>query len=108
MGGPNNKDYSILGSILGSPYFGKLAFYHNSPMNLGVKRGTSDLRDTQVNCTRIALAKNYRILYRSEKDPCMHSRALVPIPGRKTDLHDTGSAFPEIQIASFSNSSSVV
>ena len=22
--GPNNKDYRILGSILGSPYFGKL------------------------------------------------------------------------------------
>ena len=26
--GPNNKDYSILGSILGSPYFGKLPFLH--------------------------------------------------------------------------------
>ena len=24
LGGPNKKDYSILGSILGSPYFGKL------------------------------------------------------------------------------------
>ena len=24
FGGPNNKDYSILGSILGSPNFGKL------------------------------------------------------------------------------------
>ena len=24
FGGPFNKDYSILGSILGSPYFGKL------------------------------------------------------------------------------------
>ena len=24
MGGPYNRDYSILGSILGSPYFGKL------------------------------------------------------------------------------------
>ena len=24
FGGPHNKDYSILGSILGSPYFGKL------------------------------------------------------------------------------------
>ena len=24
FGGLNNKDYSILGSILGSPYFGKL------------------------------------------------------------------------------------
>ena len=24
--GPKNKDYSILGSILGSPYFGKLPF----------------------------------------------------------------------------------
>ena len=26
FGGPNNKDYSILGSILGSPYFGKLPY----------------------------------------------------------------------------------
>ena len=26
FGGPNNKDYSILGSTLGSPYFGKLPF----------------------------------------------------------------------------------
>ena len=24
--GPNNKDYSILGPILGSPYFGKLPY----------------------------------------------------------------------------------
>ena len=24
FGGPHNEDYSILGSILGSPYFGKL------------------------------------------------------------------------------------
>ena len=24
--GPNNKDYSILGSILGYPYFGKLPY----------------------------------------------------------------------------------
>ena len=26
FGGPNNKDYSILGSILGSPHFGKLPY----------------------------------------------------------------------------------
>ena len=26
FGGPHNKDYSILGSILGSPYFGKLPY----------------------------------------------------------------------------------
>ena len=26
FGGPNNKDYSILGSILGFPYFGKLPY----------------------------------------------------------------------------------
>ena len=26
FGGPHNKDYSILGSILGFPYFGKLPF----------------------------------------------------------------------------------
>ena len=27
--GPSNKDYSILGSILGSPQFGKLPFVEN-------------------------------------------------------------------------------
>ena len=26
--GPNNKGYSILGSILGSPYFGKLPYMY--------------------------------------------------------------------------------
>ena len=26
FGGPHHKDYYILGSILGSPYFGKLPF----------------------------------------------------------------------------------
>ena len=26
FGGPHNKDYSILGPILGSPYFGKLPY----------------------------------------------------------------------------------
>ena len=26
FGGPYNEDYSILGSILGSPYFGKLSY----------------------------------------------------------------------------------
>ena len=30
-GGPCNKDYSILGSKLGSPYFGKLPYPHISP-----------------------------------------------------------------------------
>ena len=29
FGGPYNKDYSILGSILGSPYFGKLPYRDN-------------------------------------------------------------------------------
>ena len=28
LGGPHNKDYSILGSILGYPYFGKLPFQY--------------------------------------------------------------------------------
>ena len=31
FGGPHNKDYSILGSILGSPYFGKLPYGHSIP-----------------------------------------------------------------------------
>ena len=34
--GPNNKDHSILGSILGSPYFGKLPYlgvYVGGPAN---------------------------------------------------------------------------
>ena len=30
--GPHNKDYSILGSILGSPYFGKLPYRDNGKM----------------------------------------------------------------------------
>ena len=29
FGGPYNKDYSILGSILGSPYFGKLPYTYS-------------------------------------------------------------------------------
>ena len=29
FGGSHNKDYSILGSILGSPYFGKLLHQYN-------------------------------------------------------------------------------
>ena len=28
FGSPHNKDYSILGSILGFPYFGKLPYKH--------------------------------------------------------------------------------
>ena len=31
-----------LGVYLGFPLFWENTFYHNSPMNLGVKRGTSD------------------------------------------------------------------
>ena len=31
MGGPHNKDYSILGSILGIPNFGKLPYAEPSP-----------------------------------------------------------------------------
>ena len=34
FGGPNNKDYSILGSILGSPYFGKLLYSYMDPLVL--------------------------------------------------------------------------
>ena len=35
--GPNNKDYSILGSILGSLYFGKLPYVaHGSPRDTTV------------------------------------------------------------------------
>ena len=30
FGGPYNKDYSILGSILGSPYCGKLPYRGNN------------------------------------------------------------------------------
>ena len=29
FGGPNNKDYNMLGSILGSPYYGKLPYSCN-------------------------------------------------------------------------------
>ena len=34
LGGPHNKDYNILGSILGPPYFGKLP-----GVVLGAQRG---------------------------------------------------------------------
>ena len=37
FGGPKNKDYSILGSILGSPYFGKLP-YRRSTGSSGLRR----------------------------------------------------------------------
>ena len=33
-GGPNNKDYGILGSILGSPYFGKLPIMPNPQIRI--------------------------------------------------------------------------
>ena len=43
FGGPHNKDYSILGSILGPPYFGKLPYrgysqipYSNQEVELAV------------------------------------------------------------------------
>ena len=29
-GGPHNKSYSILGSILGFPYFGKVSYWESS------------------------------------------------------------------------------
>ena len=32
LGSPHNKDYSILGSMLGSPYFGKLPKSENCPL----------------------------------------------------------------------------
>ena len=33
IGGPYNKDYSIWGSILGFPYFGKLPYWDNGKEN---------------------------------------------------------------------------
>ena len=45
LGGPNKKDYNILGSILGSPYFGKL------PYSLyGDARTVSRKGRLEVNC----------------------------------------------------------
>ena len=35
--GPHNKDYSILGSILGSPYFGKLPYWPTCEVCLAPK-----------------------------------------------------------------------
>ena len=40
FGGPNNKDYGILGSILGSPHFGKLS--NERAMNQGFWVGLRD------------------------------------------------------------------
>ena len=45
--GPYNKDYSILGSILGSPYFGKL------PYHVKLQRARSSLIKGSA-CARVA------------------------------------------------------
>ena len=38
FGGSNNKDYSILGSISGSPYFGKLPYEDQSAKELAQRQ----------------------------------------------------------------------
>ena len=40
FGGPYDKDYTILGSILGSPYFGKLP---NPQLRIGFFRGSGSV-----------------------------------------------------------------
>ena len=61
FGGPNNKDYSILGSILGYLYFGKLP-YIGTPLNglsrgyrgnIGVSRGYGALEEDYIVAPRI-------------------------------------------------------
>ena len=45
FGGPHNKDYSILGSILGSLYFGKLPYASYGCSDGGtLKRGAGNRR----------------------------------------------------------------
>ena len=51
FGGPNNKDYGIFGSILGSPYFGKLP------------NGGLGLRNTVPNWWRILNAETLASLW---------------------------------------------
>ena len=45
FGGTYNKDYSILGSILGSPYFWKLP-YRASQIQIGLKRMLDIVQDS--------------------------------------------------------------
>ena len=50
FGGPNNEDYSILGSILGSPYFGKLLYrscfcFNSSSLRAGMQQLHRELQD---------------------------------------------------------------
>ena len=47
FGGPYNKDYSILGSILGSPYFRKLP-YSGSQKVKGAVLKEEILHDTRI------------------------------------------------------------
>ena len=53
LGVPHNKDYSILGSILGSPYFGKLPFVLNIAFKLIIPTkimfGLEATREMHVN-----------------------------------------------------------
>ena len=43
LGGPYNKDYSLLGSILGSPYFGKLP-----QTQQGLRRSTEHVTEVEM------------------------------------------------------------
>ena len=72
LGGPHNKDYSILGSILGSPYFGKLP---NTVVFLGVRVATT-------------------LLTRNPKPKSMHQAAALSIQdgaGFQQEMHRRNS-----------------
>ena len=67
--GPYSKDYSILGSILGSPYFGKLPFVLGV-LHFGVLRNYLIL--SALNLPQMSLAKRavppLVVKYRAQKD----------------------------------------
>ena len=69
FGGPHNKDYSILGSILGSPYFGKLPYrtcykillirFSGSYKSIGLSLTGRDAATTLRSCNKDYSIKVY-------------------------------------------------
>ena len=55
FGGPFHKDYSILGSILGSPYFGKLPCITQTAADDPQGPGTSEERDGKCHPSSTAI-----------------------------------------------------
>ena len=68
FGGPHNKDYNILGSILGSTYFGKLPC--SSFLGLVWFSGKDSYEDYQKGITLESLGKPYALKRAIEASTC--------------------------------------